>query len=195
MKRYAFKYSVDSRGREGNNNTWFLWENFRIEDGKVAWDKEHLTDHIEFHVPVITIQKEYPDFGFGMFADGRLEFRNYPNSKKQFALITSDNPIPDVESPQEAHNLKGMKYHVPSQGLMRDNTWRIYNQLNKKTQDQTNYTHDETEYVDKVEVLSRSWTGEALYRIGYSLLTDGDLYFDVDPDTGKRYAIIDVPEV
>lgn len=188
--QYAFKYNTTSRGKEGNNNTWILYQNFRVEENETIWDKEILVDHIEFKVPVFTIQKDFPDFGFGMKCKGELQFRQYPkNPNKQFAIIVAGEN--DVEAPDSKGTLYSEKYHVPSRGLMQNNSWRTYVEIDEayKKKDYSN-----TIYTDEVQILAASWTGETTYGVGYSLITKGQHFVDLDPETDKPIVIIEPKE-
>lgn len=81
--------------------------------------------------------------------------------------------------------LIGIKYSVPSQGILGNSQiWRIYKNLDQ------GFT--ETEYVEHIEIEDGvdSWTGESLYRIGYSLILEGNLECYIDKETGLRYARI-----
>jgi hypothetical protein len=66
--------------------------------------------------------------------------------------------------------LFGIKFHVPSRGILgNNNIWRIYEDLDQ--------TFAKTHYVEHFKVLNvDSWTGELKYRIGFSLLCEGHLY-------------------
>ena len=84
--------------------------------------------------------------------------------------------------------MKSIKYHVPSRGeLGKDHIWRIYldvvNDISK------------TEYVEHVEILPSvsTWTGELSYKVGYSLLFDGEVSIDYCPDGKYKYAVIHQP--
>lgn len=81
--------------------------------------------------------------------------------------------------------LLSIKYHVPSQGIVGKNQiWRIYKEIDK------GYT--ETEYVEHIEIEEgvESWTGEQLFRVGYSLICEGQLEVFTDETTGLRHARI-----
>lgn len=81
--------------------------------------------------------------------------------------------------------LIGIKYSVPSQGVLGNNLiWRIYKNIND------GFT--ETEYVEHIDIEEgiESWTGENLFSIGFSLLCRGNLECYTDPETGLRYARI-----
>ena len=78
-----------------------------------------------------------------------------------------------------------LKYHVPSQGITgKDQIWRIYKNVDKGWA--------ETEYVEHVEIEEGvdSWTGEGLFRIGYSLVCEGEVECFTDPKSGRRHARI-----
>lgn len=77
------------------------------------------------------------------------------------------------------------KYHVPSQGILgKDQIWRIYKNIDQGFTD--------TVYVEHLEIEEGvdSWTGEGLYRVGYSLIFDGELEVFIDEKTGRRHARI-----
>lgn len=82
-------------------------------------------------------------------------------------------------------SLLGIKYHVPSQGITGKNQiWRIYKNIDQ------GYT--DTVYCEHIEIEEGidSWTGNMLYKVGYSLLCEGDLEVFIDPETGLRHARI-----
>lgn len=79
----------------------------------------------------------------------------------------------------------GIKYSVPSQGILgNDLIWRIYKNVDQGW--------SETEYVEHIEIEDGvdSWTGNNLFRIGYSLVCDGELECFIDEKTGRRHARI-----
>jgi len=81
--------------------------------------------------------------------------------------------------------LWGVKYHVPSQGILEnDIIWRIYKNLDQGWSD--------TEYVEHIEIEDGvdSWTGEELYKIGYSLIGEGEIEVFIDEESGRKYARI-----
>lgn len=65
--KIAFKYSVSSRGREGNSNTWAIYKD--IDQGM---EDVIYTDHLEFEVPISTCERHYPELGFGMLCEGKI---------------------------------------------------------------------------------------------------------------------------
>jgi len=78
-----------------------------------------------------------------------------------------------------------IKYHVPSQGILgKDVIWRIYKNIDQGV--------TETQYVEHIEIEDGvdSWTGEELFRVGYSLICEGSLEVLTDPKTGRRHARI-----
>ena len=77
------------------------------------------------------------------------------------------------------------KYHVPSQGIVGKNQiWRIYQNIDQGLTD--------TEYVEHIEIEAGvdSWTGENLYRIGFSLIWEGNVEYFIDEESGLRKARI-----
>ncbi len=77
--------------------------------------------------------------------------------------------------------LLSVKYHVPSQGITGKNQiWRIYKNID--------IGPTEAEYVEHIEIEEGvdSWTGENLYRVGFSLICEGNLECYVDEKTGLR---------
>jgi len=78
----------------------------------------------------------------------------------------------------------GVKFHVASKGITGKNQiWRIYKNIDQ--------TLNDTEYVESLEIEDTdAWTGESLYRIGYSLLVEGELTIVTNPETGLKHAII-----
>ena len=81
--------------------------------------------------------------------------------------------------------LMSIKYHVPSQGILgNDQIWRIYKNIDQGFTD--------TQYVEHIEIESNvdSWTGEGLFRVGYSLIFEGELEVLTDPKTGRKHARI-----
>ena len=81
--------------------------------------------------------------------------------------------------------LFSLKYHVPSRGITGQNViWRIYKNIDKG--------HTDTEYVESVKIINcYSHTGEDHYRVGYSLIVEGDtLEVITDPNTGLKTGII-----
>lgn len=78
-----------------------------------------------------------------------------------------------------------IKYNVPSQGIVgNDVIWRIYKNIDQGFGD--------TEYVEslKIEAGVDSWTGENLFRVGYSLICEGQLEVFIDETTGRRHGRI-----
>ena len=69
MPKLLFKYNVESRGREGNDNTWTIKNLDNNEDITV--------DHIEFKVAVSTEEKQL-GLGFGMTCEGEIDFKEHP---------------------------------------------------------------------------------------------------------------------
>lgn len=88
--------------------------------------------------------------------------------------------------------LIGIKYHVPSKGIVGQNQiWRIYQNLDKlsKRADFNGMEGVDIEYVEHVEIEDvDSWTGENIFRIGYSLVLEGEIEYFIDPITGLRHA-------
>ena len=80
MAKYLMKYNVDSRGREGMNNTWVI--------KNLDNNEETLIDHIELKVPVTTNEKHLAE-GFGMICEGEIEIKEHP-SIGRFAVIRGD---------------------------------------------------------------------------------------------------------
>jgi len=78
MSKLMFKYEVESRGREGRDNTWII--------NNLDNNEKTLTDHIELKVPVTTEEKQL-GLGFGMVVYGQIEWRKYPDSDKKFVVI------------------------------------------------------------------------------------------------------------
>ncbi len=78
-----------------------------------------------------------------------------------------------------------IKYHVPSAGVTGKNViWRIYKNIDKGFSD--------TEYVESVKIVNcYSHSGEDVYRVGYSLIVEGDtLEIITDQETGLKTGII-----
>jgi len=69
MAKLLFKYNVEARNREGNDNTWSI----------LNTDTEEVitVDHIELKVPISTEEKEL-GLGFGMTCEGEIEFKEHP---------------------------------------------------------------------------------------------------------------------
>jgi hypothetical protein len=81
--------------------------------------------------------------------------------------------------------LFGIKYSVPSKGILgNDVIWRIYRNVDQGFTD--------TIYVEHIEIEDGvdSWTGEQVYRIGYSLLCEGEIEVFTDEKTGRKHARI-----
>jgi hypothetical protein len=76
-----FKYNIKSRGREGDQNTWQIED---LDSGEMVY-----TDHIELKVPVSTIEKSIEGKGFGMVAEGVIEWKEHPSVGK-FAIIKKE---------------------------------------------------------------------------------------------------------
>ena len=79
----------------------------------------------------------------------------------------------------------GIKYHVPSEGILGNNQiWRIYKNIDQGWAD--------TEYIEHIEIEAGvdSWTGENLYKVGYSLICEGEVECFIDEETGLRHARI-----
>ena len=77
--------------------------------------------------------------------------------------------------------LIGFKYHVPSRGLMYNNTWRIYGNSEKTLADLGSGENPETiaTYVDHIEIEEgvRTWTGENQYGIGFAMFAEGKVEY------------------
>jgi len=78
MARYFWGYNIKARGREGDNNTWYIED---LDSGEIIY-----TDHIELKVSVQTIEKTIEGRGFGMRSDGIIEHREHPSVGK-FVVI------------------------------------------------------------------------------------------------------------
>ena len=92
--------------------------------------------------------------------------------------------------------LYGLKYHVPSKGLMENNTWRIYEGIDviSQAKDFHGLQGPGITYVDSIRMHGvESWTGNEQYRIGYSLLVSGELSYAKDPESGRRMGVIHKP--
>jgi len=78
----------------------------------------------------------------------------------------------------------GVKFHVPSRGIMgNNNIWRIYKNVDKG--------HGDTLYTDHIEIFGvQCNTGEEAYRIGFSLLCEGEVSVDFNPDDNFRIYVI-----
>ena len=173
----CYKYNIQVKDVPGTGKTWMI--HTHANNGN--YEELIYTDHIEFRgVPLWTTEKN-DGFNFGIMAQGDIKRKIHPGTGRPYILVVPEEGK-DYKSTINKQ-LRGVKYHVPSQGKMQDNTWRIYMNIEKGV--------TETEYVDHVEFLNvPSFTGEAAYRIGFSQLSEGDVTFDYDPNTGKRYAII-----
>ena len=77
MSKFLFKYNVESRGREGMDNTWIIKD---LDTGEVI-----LTNHIELKVPVSTNERSI-DGGFGVICEGEIEIKDHPKIGK-FVVI------------------------------------------------------------------------------------------------------------
>lgn len=172
----AYKYNIECKEKPNTGKTWMVFRN-----ADQTKDDMFFTDHIEFRgVPLWTSEKA-DGFGFCIMTEGKIKKKVHPATGKPYTLIVPDNE--EIPKFPEGKVLRGVKYHVPSRGLMQDNTWRIYMDIKNGVA--------ETEYVDHIEYLNvPSYTGEASYRIGFSQLSEGDVTFDYDPETGKRFAVI-----
>ena len=89
----------------------------------------------------------------------------------------------------------GIKYHVPSKGIQGENQiWRIYERIDVISQSPTFHGMQGPgiEYIEHIEIEDGvdTWTGEELYRIGYSLLCEGNVEYFTDPKSGLRHARI-----
>ena len=77
--------------------------------------------------------------------------------------------------------LIGFKYHVPSRGLMYNNTWRIYGKEGKTLKDLGHGENPETiaTYVDHIEIEEgvRTWTGENQHGIGFAMFAEGKVEY------------------
>ena len=88
----------------------------------------------------------------------------------------------------------GIKYNVPSRGIVgKNDIWRIYQNVDKisKEGNFNGLQGVDIEYVEHIEIEDvDSWTGENLYRVGYSLICEGEIEYYTDPKTGLRHARI-----
>lgn len=175
--KLAFKYNVEARGREGNDNTWVFYKN-----PEESLKDFFFVDYVEFHTPISTLERQIPDLGFGMTTKGEI--------KKDIDDLTGDfftkivGPDGEVKNKQEGP-LLGIKYHVPSRGILgNDQIWRIYRNLDEGFSD--------TEYVEHIEIEPGviSYTGNDLYRVGFSLICKAQLECYIDEKTGQRHARI-----
>lgn len=91
-------------------------------------------------------------------------------------------------------SLFALKYHVPSKGeLGNNNIWRIYTDVDRisKAGDFNGMQGVGIEYVEHIEIEDcDSWTSEGLYRVGYSLLVEGEIEYYIDPVTNLKCARI-----
>lgn len=173
----CYKYNIEVRDTPGTGKTWMIYTNPRNGE----YDDIIYTDHIEFRGVSLWTSERIDGFGFCIFSEGEISKKIHPGTGRPYILISSKDYKKDKN--EKPKKLRGLKYHVPSKGLMQDNTWRIYMDIEKNISD--------TEYVDHVEMLNvTSFTGENALRIGFSQLSEGDVSFDYDPNTGKRFAII-----
>lgn len=89
--------------------------------------------------------------------------------------------------------LIGIKYHVASKGeLGKNRIWRIYQNLDliSKSSDFNGMEGVDIEYCEHIEIEDvDSWTAENLYRIGYSLILEGEVEYYHDTN-GLRCARI-----
>ena len=89
--------------------------------------------------------------------------------------------------------LMGIKYHVPSKGIIGQNQiWRIYQNLDQisKANDFNGMQGVDIEYVEHIEIEDvDSWTGENVFRIGYSLILEGEIEY-YNNESGLRCARI-----
>lgn len=86
---------------------------------------------------------------------------------------------------KDTMTLRGIKYHVPSRGILgKDQIWRLYVNIRDG--------HSQTEYFEHIEFYKvKAFTGENLYRIGYALFATGAVTFDYNEnDNMRRYAIV-----
>lgn len=77
MSKLLMKYNVNSRGREGMDNTWIIKN---LDNGE-----ELFINHIELKVPVSTNERTEEE-GFGMIVHGEIEIKEHPSIGK-FAVI------------------------------------------------------------------------------------------------------------
>ena len=89
----------------------------------------------------------------------------------------------------------GIKFHVPSQGQLGQNfIWRIYEGIDKISQSPEFHGMQGPgiEYIEHIEIEEGvdSWTGEGLFRIGYSLVLEGNVEYFTDEASGLRHARI-----
>ena len=77
--------------------------------------------------------------------------------------------------------LIGFKYHVPSRGLMYNNTWRIYWHPERTLADLSKGENPENiaTYVDHIEIEEgvRTWTGENQHGIGFAMFAEGKVEY------------------
>ena len=83
--KLLFKYNTESRGREGNNNTWTIFKN----PDKGLQDFVY-TDHIEFEVDITTIEKTN-GFGFGMVCNGEIEHKMSPIDGSMYVYVKRED--------------------------------------------------------------------------------------------------------
>jgi len=77
--------------------------------------------------------------------------------------------------------LISIKYSVPSKGILgNSNIWRIYENVDRisKAGDFNGMKGVGIEYVEHIEIEDvDAWTSEGLYRVGYSLLVEGEIEY------------------
>lgn len=86
MAKLLFKYDHRSRGIEGTTLAGNTWSIENLDTGETI-----LTDHIELKTPVSTLEKQIDGKGFGMLTYGKITYRNYPDSEKQFVVILPED--------------------------------------------------------------------------------------------------------
>lgn len=79
MPRLFFKYNIKSRGREGNENTWVIKD--------LDTKEEVLIDHIEIKTPISTAERNIGNEGFGMYTEGKIQFRLHPQVGKYVVIL------------------------------------------------------------------------------------------------------------
>ena len=89
----------------------------------------------------------------------------------------------------------GIKYNVPSKGETgKSFIWRIYERIDVISAAPSFHglQGPGIEYTEHIEIEDGvdSWTGEEIYRIGYSLVCDGEVEYFTDPKSGLRHARI-----
>ena len=77
--------------------------------------------------------------------------------------------------------LISIKYHVPSKGITGQNQiWRIYENVDRISTagDFNGMSGTGVEYVEHIEIEDcDAWTGESLFRVGYSLILEGEVEY------------------